>query len=68
MWRYPFIDLIFSITVILFIINEANGKTKTLSHNPDAVSAVIGSGEIAHPDNSPIANTKHSTKLNFFFN
>ena len=50
------------------VINEANGKTKTLSHNPDAVSAVIGSGEIAHPDNSPIANTKHSTKLNFFFN
>lgn len=49
-------------------MNDANGKTKTLSHSPLAVSAVIGSVEIAHPDKSPIANIKHKTKLNFFFN
>lgn len=50
------------------VIKLASGKTNTLSHNPDAVSAVIGSDETAQPDSSPATNTKHTTKLNFFFN
>lgn len=49
-------------------MNDANGKTKTLSHKPFAVSAVIGTLEMLHPDNNPTAKSKHNVTLNFFFN
>ena len=48
-------------------MNVANGNTKTLSHKPDAVSDVIGTCEILHPDNNPTAKTNVYVRPNFFF-